>query len=429
MKTLVIADVKDKASLEKLKSVQCEAYLLVGANVKAEDVPAGLGVQTIEYGTFKLSQFDEKIVILSENHEFNDEVTNLLKNFKVRTGSYRPFIWRKEVCTGDTLDNVNLIIKSAKKQDVARYILRVDVFDENMRYLNAKKMKFYINRAFFRVGFPARKKKIFLSDKFKYKNYSYGIDYCIGQLTEKPTISTEELVEKFNEHLVPFGIRAERLEIYSMATKAADISEFFMSEIQTDFDISKVKSAIEEFLASDSCIVKVKQQGMMRDSWVTVDVDARPHVKDIWAEQLKGVTIIRMISEAPVSFYQLLPAILKTSQKNIMRFPVRRLEYFKLEDEGALDFFDETCEISGNTIEKNPFDEQISDRFCARYLPFDSALATFGGEFTEEDEKADEEAEAINAPAGQSLSPEHDIVDIEGEGDEFESDESDQDND
>lgn len=341
---------------------------------------------------------------------------------------YRPFIWRKEVCTGDTLDNVNLIIKSAKKQDVARYILRVDVFDENMRYLNAKKMKFYINRAFFRAGFPARKKKVFLSDKFKYKNYSYGIDYCIGQLTEKPTISSEELVEKFNKHLVPFGIRAERLEIYSMATKAADISEFFMSEIQTDFDISKVKSAIEEFLASDSCIVKVKQQGMMRDSWITVDVDARPHVKDIWAEQLNGVTIIRMISEAPVSFYQLLPAILKTSQKNIMRFPVRRLEYFKLEDEGALDFFDETCEVSGNTIEKNPFDEQISDRFCARYLPFDSALATFGGEFTEEDEKADELAAAIESPEGQALSPEHDIVDIEGEGDEFESEESYQDN-
>jgi hypothetical protein len=101
-----------------------------------------------------------------------------------------------------------------------------------------------------------------------------------------------------------------------------------------------------------------------------------------------------------------LPTILHTSAKNVKRFPVRRLAFFKKEEEGELDFFAETCEITGEAIEKNVFDEPISDRFSARYLPFTSEKVSLGAEFSSEDEDSD--TKALNIPADNGVYMEND---------------------
>lgn len=431
MNTLVIADTKDKASIEKLKKLADNLTLLTDFPIgdSYHFVPEeleGLTYSRATYGNCTLSKFERKVFIKSEDEAFNTAVSNLLKHFRNKTGEYRPFSWRREVNLHDTLDDMNTILLKSKKQDVARYILKYDVFEPNMRFLNAKKLRFYLNRAFFRVGFEARKKKVMTTQGFKVKQYQYGIDYCIGQLTERPKCSEEELITKLNEELEKFGIRALKLEIYSLNVKAADISDFFMSEIKTDLDISKVNEAINQFNNVDEFLVKIKVPGMMRDSFVTIQIDAKPHVKDIWANYSNGVTTIRMISEAPVSFYILLPALLKTSQKNIMRFPARRLEFFKKEEVGAFDLFDDSCEECGEAIEKTPFDEPISDTYCARHLPFDDSNVQFGSVQTEEDESADKEAESIEADSAQAFDTSHDVTDVAGEGDDFDDEDEDE---
>ena len=419
MKILVIADVKDKASLEKLKSVQGDVYLLVGANVKKEDVPEG--IQVIEYGTFKLSQFDKKIFIQSENANFNNEVHNLLRNFKTHTGSYRPFIWRKEVGDGQSL-NVEQIFNEAHKQDCARFILRFNVFNPDMRYLNAKKTKLYLQRAFIRAGFPARKKKVFFTDQWKFKEFSYGIDYCVGQLTDPLKGDMTEWVNKLNEHLVEFGIKAERLEIYSMAVKPGELYDYFLSEVYTDFDYSQTVQAVKSLLDSTEYQVKIKVPGLMRDSWVTQQIDARPHIKDLWVEQRNGKTLIRMIAAPPVNLYTILPSMMKTSLANCYRFPVHRLEFFKKADEGAFDFLAATCEVSGNQIEKNVFDEPINDRFCARHIPA-SEEVYFSSEALTEQQEAEDSKLFEGSDDAQYLDTDNDTTDVAGEGDSLQDEE------
>lgn len=310
---------------------------------------------------------------------------------------YTPTLWRKEVANNDTLDDIQTILLKAKKPDVQRFILEFET-DSILRFLDRSKIKLYLQRAFIRNGFQARKKKSLLSDKFRFQNWTYGKDYCVGQLTEKILGSSEEILESLKKDLEPFGIHPTKLEIYSLQVKAADVFNYVLYEVQTDFDISKVKQAIEDYSNSAQFLVKIKVPGLMQDSWVTKEVDAKEFVKDLWAESVEGVTVIRMISSENIGMYEVLPSLLKTSAKNIKRFPVRRLEYLKSAPVGEIDFFANTCEVCGEQIEKNVFGEPIHEQFCARHLPFTLQVKESLG--ADVDEVADAEAEAIQTDSG-----------------------------
>ncbi len=433
IKTLVIADPKSTKLKEQLSaniSEDLQLFFLVGKlgniSLRKEDFNVE-GANFVTYPNAKLHLYEKKLIFKSSDATFNDEIKALLKHFHIHTGDYRPFKWRADAFDGTLLDDFKQLVQRNKRSDVGRYILKIDVFEENLRFLDRKKLKLYLQRAYIRSGFKARKKKSLFTDNFRFQNWSYGIDYVTGNIYEK-VLNPEEQLEKLNAELLPLGIKALRLELYSMDTHPAETFEWVFYQITTDFEISKVKAAIETFKASDSYIVKVKTPGMMRDSWVTVQVDAKPLVRDIWAQQVGTTTVIRAITKDNVGLYEILPTLLSTSQKNVKRFPVKRLEYFKKQEEASFDFFDAIDEETGNVIEKTVFDEPISETTEALRLPFEEENLDLGTEFSSEDEEADTLAAASeeSSPSASAMSTSQDVTDLKGEGDTLDMSDNDE---
>lgn len=420
-KILVIADLNDKESIDKILKIEGDVKVLSRLSEKETQTVSDV-FKLVDILEVKPNQYQRKILVKSSNEEFNAKANALIKHFPVNLGQYRPFIWRPNTYNGDNLDDLQEYLLRHKKADVSRFIMRLNVVNQNMRYLNAKKTKLYLQRAFIRAGFPARKKKVLATDKFKFKEFSFGIDYCIGQLYEIPVKSSDEIKDDLNQHLNEFGIVVEKLEVYSMAVKPGEVFDYLLSEVYTDFSFDQISEAIEAFNKADSYTVKIKVAGLMRDSWVTKEVDAKEYVKSIWCLQHEGKTVIRMISMPPVGLYQVLPSLAKTSQSNCYRFPVRRLDFFKKSDDFAFDIFSDTCEECGKEIEKNVFDESIHQHFCAIHIPVTDAISFSSQSLSEEQEKEDEILSEEGADSAQAMDIDNDVTDIAGEGDSLQED-------
>lgn len=416
MKSLVIVDTYDKESLKKLDSIQDEIIVLTGFRLGNDIhlIDESLSLKSVQINKVLLEDYDKKIFIKSKNQEFNDTVVKLLQSFPDNKYKYLPSAWRREKkIVDETLEDVKVIVQKAKKTDIQRFILEFHT-DEPLRFLDRSKVKLYIQRAFIRINVDARKKKMLFTDQFRFQNWTYGKDYCVGQLTENVFGREQEILKGLKDNLDSLGIHPTRFEAYSMNLKTANVFEKVVYEIQTDFDISKVQSEISNFNNQSEFLVKIKVPGLMQDSWVTKEVNAKEFVSDIWAEQVSSdlgiFTVIRLISSGNIGLYEILPTLLHTSAKNIKRFPVKRLAYLKANDDAEIDLFADTCEVCGKQIEKNVFDEPVSVTRCARHMDYNTNLVKLGKEV---DEEADLEADKIQAQEGLYLDNEGNVFDEE----------------
>ena len=270
-----------------------------------------------------------------------------------------------------SLGEAGHVVAYARKPNVAKYAMRIRV-EERLRFLDRSKVRFALRRAFYRTGFPARDKLELLTDKIRFQNWTYGSDYAFGFMFDK-IFDVKPWANRLNAELD--GITVETVQVFTNVMGASkNYFEYVAYNIQTDFTSLKVQDAIAKIVNSDELIVKLKKPGMDRGSWESVPTDVKPWIGEFWYEMKPQGAVLRMTLKEAITPYEILPLAFKTTKRNILRFPIDRLEFLKKAGEHEVDMFVSDCINCGAPIERNIFDVSISDEHCLRCLPFDSEL-------------------------------------------------------
>lgn len=271
----------------------------------------------------------------------------------------------------DRNDVLELLEKRFVKQTVQR--LRFKIFvNEPYRFVHASKIKNYIRRALMRANLPIRSDLTLASDKLKFNNWSYGFDYGEISLYSKYFMAPKELIAILNstfDDVQPLSFVDANYyseDASSFCGAYSDIIYGFLIP-KADRPYGEIKAALEKANSAEELVVRLKVLGKAQGSTVTINFNARECVKDLWCkETAKGTAVYARMLDV-VGPYELFPSLFKTSKRNVLRYPVKRVEFLMPRNEGALDMFSDLCEECGTEIEENVFGDKVHDKFCVKH--------------------------------------------------------------
>lgn len=270
----------------------------------------------------------------------------------------------------DDEKNIAEVLEYQKAVKTRVLRLTLDLLPE-FRYIHSSKLKMRLRRACFNLGIPIRDNFIFASDKIIFQDWNAGMDVAEIYISDKRyEISEKAIMDGLNEYLDVMKIT--RVEQYSGNIKALrdNFEEVLYSvAVSTEeFTGSRIEEALEAYDKSEYFEVKVKVKGMMRDSYVIERYNAKDLVKDVWTKREgNDIRIYALLSEN-LSMYDFLPALLSTTKRRILKYPVTREEFLlKKQSDTVLDMFASTCEVCGEEIEIDIFGEDVDDNLCLRH--------------------------------------------------------------
>jgi radical SAM superfamily enzyme YgiQ (UPF0313 family) len=257
-----------------------------------------------------------------------------------------------------------------RKQVCKRLRIKVNVKDE-FRYVHNSKIKMQLRRALFRAGVPIRDDIILASDKLKFQTWTYGTDYAEANFHTAELPPLNVLVGKMNSELFSSSVSSMSVTDPRHGANIRDKFDYVLyrmlvpSSVWSMYDLEKSFAAM---LAKTELIVKMKVKGMQRGEWVTVDINARPLIKDMWASNAGDATEVRALIDPSLGVYETMPTIMGCVKRKVLAIPVERVEYLIKNSDGDFDMFASSCSVCGGDIELNIFGEQVDSARCARHL-------------------------------------------------------------
>lgn len=265
---------------------------------------------------------------------------------------------------------LELLEKRFKKQVVNKLRFKIYV-NEDFRFVHASKIKNYIRRAFMRCDLPIKNAIVLSSDKLKFNDWTYGIDYGeialysaaadLSNICDRLNATFDDnevlkflLVDKFSDSPGSFCSVYENI-LYNFSVPKEDRTFAF------------INSAIKGALDKSSLIIKLKVQGDKQGTTKTVEFDARPLISDIWCKDEGNFTKVYALLSENIGVYELFPALFATSKRNILKYPVFREEYTLSVNEGAQSMFASLCEECGAEIEEDVLGDTVHETLCLKH--------------------------------------------------------------
>jgi hypothetical protein len=305
----------------------------------------------------------------------------------------------------DKIDVHTALDGYTKQQQLRTLRVKIDI-NPAYRYINPSKLKFRLRRAFFRVGAPILNQILSASDKILEKAWFAGDDVYEVYLADKMwDYNLDKLVTDLNAELSDEAFTIQRIEKYSgEIKKLRDNFEYVLYSLtlnKEDYSISIVRDEIKLFDSAKQYDVKVKVKSKTQRDVVRVEtLNGKEFVYKLFARDNGDETFTIFVALSDnMAIYDFSAALLKTSKRNLYRFPSVVEEYMLRNVGGAtLDMFASDCIECGSEIEENIFGEAISDELClhCKYMKLgshrkDTKVAAGLGDIEE-----DQEGDSVN---------------------------------
>lgn len=267
---------------------------------------------------------------------------------------------------GSVSDALNFKIKPVLQK--MRLKIRIP---DTYRFVHGSKIKMHLRRAAFQAGLPVKNEFVLASDKIAFQDWLAGADYAEVGLFERVFYDQTQLgfLAEDLTGICGGAIIVDDIRIYS--DKQGNFRRSFDKVLYEvfipakDATYSTIKRAFRDTLGKKSFIVKIKQKGLQRDSWTVVKYEARPHIHSMTVTEVAGGSQCYLLLSDKVGPYELLPAVFRTSKRRILSIVARRVDMLENVANAEEDMFATYCGVSGKPIERNLFDDPISEDRCA----------------------------------------------------------------
>lgn len=256
-----------------------------------------------------------------------------------------------------------------KKPAVMKAIARFTVSDE-YRFWATPKMKLILRRAAWRAGLPIKDIFALATDRVQIQNWSAGTNYILTQFYEK-VLDTADVIEKLNENL-PDEIRVVSFMTLPMSYPSLQkANDSALYEMKIPYNQSEAQHLVDQVLAKDSLVAKLKSRGKGRGTVENTATEIRPMIKMARAEAIDGAIgecRLYLHLDLAIGPYDVLPSLLQTSRRRALSMPAHVVDFFVEGDEHQDDFFIDTCEICGKKIQSTIEDQRLSPRRCLLHM-------------------------------------------------------------
>ncbi|MBX4215881.1 radical SAM protein [Candidatus Parcubacteria bacterium] len=276
---------------------------------------------------------------------------------------------RKDGSLPPDRSNVSDALNYKPKPVLQKLRLRFRVLDK-FRFVHGSKIKMRLRRAALRIELPIKNEFTLASDKIVHQNWLAGTDYAEVALhsrvfdevtlAKRLTDACQGAIEVFEARVLTsnagnFRTSFEKV-LYEMEIPSAIV------------DTGTVQKLFRETLAAKSVIVRLKVKGMMKDSWQVISYEARPAIHSLRAYPTPSGTKCLMVLSDKLGPYELLPAVFKTSKRNLLQFVARRVDLLETAADSSSDMFSASCDTCGRGVESNLFGDSISDSRCSQCI-------------------------------------------------------------
>jgi len=243
------------------------------------------------------------------------------------------------------------VIKQRGSTQVLRLKLKID---RDHRFIGDEYWHAGLVRSARLADLPVDKGKIaMVSQRYKFFDYAYGIEYADVGMMERITLKQARTMAEF----MPAGMELVDVRAFSpnvglLRNVAGAVH--YICDVRPVYSTRATKEALERMLGAEEFIATVKKK-IYRKGMVSVDVDVRPWVLDGWV-QPNG--LLHLLLKGTANPYELLPAMYGVSRRKILPLDVVRAEiYLDEKDEGQVDAFRPVCPKTGVKVEANMYDE------------------------------------------------------------------------
>lgn len=262
-----------------------------------------------------------------------------------------------------------------KSQDTFKKIrLYFSVLDD-FRYVHKSKIKAHIRRAFMKLGIDIKSDMSCVSDKIKLQDWYSGVDWA--EVSVIDVVDVDELqkglVGKLNN--VVGGVDCPLVFIYADVFSHSanlvneDFTIAYSLKLDSMFKYDKVLESLNIANNNPNFLFKLKVEGEVRDTFKTIEVKLHDYlVGELFCKNKEDGVYVYGKFRGRAGLYEVLPSVLKTLKRNIFRYPCRREYILQFEEEHETDMFDSYCIVCDRKIERNIFDEDISDSYCFKHL-------------------------------------------------------------
>lgn len=276
--------------------------------------------------------------------------------------------------SADQVDMLQVLDEYIKPQKLRVLRLEVDI-NPYYRYVDSEKLKYRIRRACNRAGIPVRTDVAAASSKILEKAWYSGKELYELYLADKRfSMSEQEVVEAINQNFADDAMLVTRAEWYSgEAATLGKNFEFVLYSItinNEDYSYSAVRDEVQLLNSSKDYPIKLKVKSKTkRDAFETVNVNAWEYLYKCFIKDNEDGTwtLFAALSEN-MDMYSFITPILKTSKRNLYKYPVIIEEFLLRNTEGAsLDMFATGCEVCGEEIEDTIWGEPVSEQYCLEH--------------------------------------------------------------
>lgn len=283
-------------------------------------------------------------------------------------------VFKYEDHAPDQINMEEVLAEYIKPQKLRVFRLEADI-NPKYRYVDPQKLKYRIRRACNRAGIPIRTDVASASDKILEKAWFSGKEiYELYSADKRFNISSEDTVRLINENFADDAIRITRAEWYSGTIKALrDNFEYVLYSLtlnNEDFSYLTAKEEIDFLNSTEEYLMKIKVKSKTkRDAFETIEMNVKDNMYKCFARNNDDGTwtLFAALSDN-VAIYDFAATLLKTSKRNLYKYPAIVEEYLLRQTAGAaLDMFSGTCLECGGEIETNIWGEDLTDTYCLEH--------------------------------------------------------------